>query len=246
MDATKSDMSSGRRCPFNFIFLKVSPGNVHSRDILGTRNNDVQVCKLKQGNSPFGASQQSLQVSLRKPSLCVAVASSGNMVTTRSRKRAQLREMAEHFPEELCIEVLSHVGGKDISRAVCATQVFANVRENVWRSACERRWPAWSQIAASAVSGSASTSCWSRGERRWTQKLSAGYHQAADTRKSQACYGPHRVACGCKLPLKVLSWDLIHSQTQVVYLAPLLCSCLATGNWSRLYCSKLSVIWIGT
>ena len=58
--------------------------------------------------------------------------------------------MAEQFPEELWIEVLSHLGGKDIGRAVCATQVFANVRESVWRSACERRWPAWSQVAASA------------------------------------------------------------------------------------------------
>ena len=74
----------------------------------------------------------------------------GKMVTTRSRSRAQLRGMAEHFPEELWIEVLSHLGGKDIGRAVCATQVFANVRESVWRSACERRWPAWSQVAASA------------------------------------------------------------------------------------------------
>ena len=72
------------------------------------------------------------------------------MVTTRSRSRAQLRGMAEHFPEELWIEVLSHLGGKDIGRAICATQVFANVRESVWRSACERRWPAWSQVAASA------------------------------------------------------------------------------------------------
>ena len=71
-------------------------------------------------------------------------------VTTRSRSRAQLRGMVDHFPDELWIEVLSHLGGKDIGRAVCATQVFANVRDSVWRSACERRWPAWSQVAASA------------------------------------------------------------------------------------------------
>ena len=58
--------------------------------------------------------------------------------------------MAEHLPEKLWIEVLSHLGDKDIGRAVCATQVFARVRERVWRSACERRWPAWSQVAASA------------------------------------------------------------------------------------------------
>ena len=71
-------------------------------------------------------------------------------VTTRSRSRADLRGMVDHFPDELWIEVLSHLGGKDIGRAVCATQVFAKFRESVWRSACERRWPAWSQVAASA------------------------------------------------------------------------------------------------
>lgn len=72
------------------------------------------------------------------------------MVTTRSKSKAQLRSITEHFPEELWIEVLSHLGGKDIGRAVCSTQVLANVRESVWRSACERRWPSWSQVAASA------------------------------------------------------------------------------------------------
>ena len=71
-------------------------------------------------------------------------------MTTRSRSRAQLRGISEHFPEELWIEVLSHLGGKDIGRAVCATQAFAHIRESVWRSACEKRWPVWSQIAASA------------------------------------------------------------------------------------------------
>ena len=61
-----------------------------------------------------------------------------------------MRGISEHFPEELWIEVLSHLGGKDIGRAVCATQAFAHIRESVWRSACEKRWPVWSQIAASA------------------------------------------------------------------------------------------------
>ena len=83
--------------------------------------------------------------------VCLSPSAIGNMgVTTRSRSRAQLRGMVDHFPDELWIEVLSHLGGKDIGRAVCATQVFANVRDSVWRSACERRWPAWSQVAASA------------------------------------------------------------------------------------------------
>lgn len=72
------------------------------------------------------------------------------MVTTRSKSKAQLRSITEHFPEELWIEVLSHLGGKDIGRAVCSTQVLANVRESVWKAACERRWPVWSQVAASA------------------------------------------------------------------------------------------------
>ena len=72
------------------------------------------------------------------------------MVTTRSKSKAQLRSITEHFPEELWIEVLSHLGGKDIGRAVCSTQVLANVRESVWRAACERRWPVWSQVAAAA------------------------------------------------------------------------------------------------
>lgn len=72
------------------------------------------------------------------------------MVTTRSKSKAQLRSITEHFPEELWIEVLSHLGGKDIGRAVCSTQVLANVRKSVWRAACERRWPVWSQVAASA------------------------------------------------------------------------------------------------
>ena len=80
----------------------------------------------------------------------LAAVNASAMVTTRSRSKAQLRSITEHFPEELWIEVLSHLGGKDIGRAVCATQVLANVRESVWRAACERRWPLWSQVAASA------------------------------------------------------------------------------------------------
>lgn len=59
--------------------------------------------------------------------------------------------MVAHLPEELLIQVLSHLYGKDISRAVCATQVFANVRESVWRAACERRWPALSQASSAAT-----------------------------------------------------------------------------------------------
>ena len=89
-------------------------------------------------------------IGLRACSLSVTVAFSGYIIIARLDSRAQSRSMAEYCPQELWIEVLSHLGGKDISRAVCAASTFADVTEHVWRSACERRWPAWSQVAASA------------------------------------------------------------------------------------------------
>ena len=51
------------------------------------------------------------------------------------------------LPQELWVEVLSHLEGKDIGRAVCSARLFSEQRDLVWRRACERRWPCWARVA---------------------------------------------------------------------------------------------------
>lgn len=166
-------------------------------------------------------------------------------VTTRSRSRAQLRGMVGHFPDELWIEVLSHLGGKDIGRAVCATQVFANVRDSVWRCACERRWPAWSQIAASADTQ------WKRQyellELREKEVDAIPCVQAIN--KLQKVVNPrHRMVLTEWLAevhmskfARVKGCDCHWIVSCSTALAPHLCRCLGTGNWSQPSCSRPSV-----
>ena len=65
--------------------------------------------------------------------------------------RRQVKQQAQSsfcsFPDELWVEVLSHLEGKDIGRAVCSTRMFADERDLIWRKACEKRWPVWARVA---------------------------------------------------------------------------------------------------
>jgi len=69
------------------------------------------------------------------------------MVHTRSQRAFHLRNVLDIFPEELWLEVLSHLRGKDLGRAICVSKKFNGLRENAWMYACARRWPLWHEIA---------------------------------------------------------------------------------------------------
>ena len=73
--------------------------------------------------------------------------SAAPMVVTRSQSVAHLRSVVECFPEELWIEVLSNLRGKDLGRIACVCKSFAGLREQVWKGACRKRWPAWFHLA---------------------------------------------------------------------------------------------------
>lgn len=69
------------------------------------------------------------------------------MVSTRAQCRAQFHQRLSNFPDELWLEVLSHLPAKDLGRAVCLCRKFSSLKDNAWQYACEKRWPKWSQIA---------------------------------------------------------------------------------------------------
>ena len=52
------------------------------------------------------------------------------------------------LPEELWVEVASHLGGAELGRFVCTCTSFARIGQHAWRAACFRRWPGWAAIAA--------------------------------------------------------------------------------------------------
>ena len=69
------------------------------------------------------------------------------MVQTRSQCRAQIHRQLSNFPDELWLEILSHLPGKDLGQVIGQSSKFFRLRENAWQYACARRWPAWYQIA---------------------------------------------------------------------------------------------------
>lgn len=69
------------------------------------------------------------------------------MVHTRRQTAARVRSVLDVFPDELWLEVLGHLRGKDLGRAVCSSHKFASLREAAWQAACARRWPAWERTA---------------------------------------------------------------------------------------------------
>ena len=78
------------------------------------------------------------------------------MAITRATGRTYVRTLALGLPEELWILVLARLSAAEIGRALCASRAFASVSEDVWRAACELRWPRWT--AAATVPGV----CWKR------------------------------------------------------------------------------------
>lgn len=69
------------------------------------------------------------------------------MVQTRSQSRAQFHSQVSNFPDELWLEIFSHLPAKDLGQVVSLNSKFFGLRENAWQYACARRWPAWYQIA---------------------------------------------------------------------------------------------------
>ena len=69
------------------------------------------------------------------------------MVQTRSQSRALFQHQLSNFPDELWLEIFSHLPAKDLGQVVCLNSKFFSLREDAWQYACARRWPAWYQIA---------------------------------------------------------------------------------------------------
>ena len=69
------------------------------------------------------------------------------MVHTRRSQRAFLSSILEGFPDELWLEILSHLRGKDLGKAVCVSKKFSSLTETAWMYACAKRWPQWHEIA---------------------------------------------------------------------------------------------------
>ena len=69
------------------------------------------------------------------------------MVSTRSQSAARFRNVLDVFPEELWLEVFSHLRGKDLGRVACVSRKFSGFRDSAWQAACAKRWPQWFQIA---------------------------------------------------------------------------------------------------
>ena len=64
---------------------------------------------------------------------------------TRAKTRQQL---IFNLPCELWVLILSRLDAADISRAVCTSTLFAEVRDDVWHAAARRRWPNWCEVSA--------------------------------------------------------------------------------------------------
>ena len=69
------------------------------------------------------------------------------MVQTRSQSRALFQRQLTIFPDELWLEIFSHLPAKDLGQVVCLDSKFFGLREDAWQYACAKRWPAWYQIA---------------------------------------------------------------------------------------------------
>ena len=79
------------------------------------------------------------------------------MVVTRSLFKSSVRARFYQVPDELLIEILSHLQDKDLGVALCSSKRFWACKEPIWKAACARRWPAWFAVAQG------STVPWRRG-----------------------------------------------------------------------------------
>ena len=69
------------------------------------------------------------------------------MAITRAGARSAIRSLATGLPEDCWIAVIARLELPDICRAICASKAFALMAEDIWRAACELRWPAWTTLA---------------------------------------------------------------------------------------------------
>lgn len=69
------------------------------------------------------------------------------MAITRAVGRSVIRSLALGLPEDCWIAVIARLDPSDICRATCTCRAFALMSEDVWRAACELRWPAWAALA---------------------------------------------------------------------------------------------------
>ncbi|CAK0784974.1 hypothetical protein CVIRNUC_008179 [Coccomyxa viridis] len=65
------------------------------------------------------------------------------MAITRALHKTVVRHTFEQLPDELLVEILSHLSDRDLGAALCSSQRFTVLREQVWRAVCARRWPQW-------------------------------------------------------------------------------------------------------
>ena len=62
---------------------------------------------------------------------------------TRSIFKTVVRHTFEQLPDELLIEVLSHLCDRDLGAALCSSKRFSVLNEQIWRAVCAKRWPHW-------------------------------------------------------------------------------------------------------
>lgn len=66
---------------------------------------------------------------------------------TRSVYRNYVRAAFEGLPDELLIEVLSHLPERSLGMALSSCKRFHACKEPVWKAACAKRWPQWYEVA---------------------------------------------------------------------------------------------------
>ena len=71
----------------------------------------------------------------------------GKMAITRAVGRSVIRNLALGLPEDCWIAVIARLDSSDICRAICTCRAFALMSEDIWRAACELRWPGWAALA---------------------------------------------------------------------------------------------------
>ena len=73
------------------------------------------------------------------------------MVVTRSLFRTKVRAAFELLPDEIIAEIFSHLQDKDLGVALSSSRRFFVQRDQIWRAACARRWPAWYALAKGSI-----------------------------------------------------------------------------------------------
>ena len=68
---------------------------------------------------------------------------------TRSIFKTVVRHTFEQLPDELLIEVLSHLCDRDLGAALCSSKRFSALKDHIWRAVCAKRWPHWFAVTRS-------------------------------------------------------------------------------------------------